>query len=267
MVSRLCGPGTESKRPSSHAVQAAPYAVSDPRPVGGQFLYRWPVIWDKIRAKTRTLLLGVLIRSVPRTDMVRLGSVYGGWWVPRSVLTEGSICYLAGVGEDVTFDLALIAAVGCDVWAIDPTPRAVAFAGAVTEPKFHFVDVGLWSRDESLRFYEPANPAHVSHSVVNAQRTDHYFEAQCFSVTSLMERLGHDRLDLLKMDIEGAEVEVIRDLLDRGPLPSILCVEFDAPEPVFRTFARVRQLRRAGYSVAKVEGLNATLVMRLAGHG
>jgi hypothetical protein len=40
----------------------------------------------------------------------RLGSDYGGWYVPIDRLAPHSICYLAGVGEDITFDLALIAA-------------------------------------------------------------------------------------------------------------------------------------------------------------
>ena len=31
-----------------------------------------------------------------------------------------------------------------------------------------------------------------------------------------MGELGHDRIDLLKMDIEGAEYEVIRDVVESG---------------------------------------------------
>lgn len=177
-----------------------------------------------------------------------------------NLLDGNSVCYLAGVGEDVTFDLALIDAIGCDVWAMDPTPRAIAFAGSVEQPKFHFLPLGVWSEDAELKFFAPSNPAHVSHSAVNSQGTEGYFVAECRSVRSFMKELGHDRVDLLKLDIEGAEVAVVADLLSNGPLPKVLCVEFDAPEPLRSTLRRVRQLNEAGYQTVQVEGLNGTFV-------
>ncbi len=214
----------------------------------------------RVKAKARTITIERSIRATPRADLIRLGDAYGGWWVPRDLLDAGSVCYLAGVGEDVTFDLALIAEVGCEVWAMDPTPRAVAHVESVDEPRFHFIPEGLWSEDSELRFYEPLNPAHVSHSVVNAQGTTKFFSARCRSLRSFMAELGHDRVDLLKMDIEGSEVAVIDDMLTNGPLPRVLLVELDAPEAPWKTLARVRRLRAAGYTVVKVEGLNVTFV-------
>src|SRR3546814_9362953 len=53
--------------------------------------------------------------------------------------------------------------------------------------------VGLWSEDATLRFYAPRDPTHVSHSIVNLQETESYFEARCRSIASLMAELGHDR--------------------------------------------------------------------------
>ena len=220
------------------------------------------MLYRRVKAKLRSTAIQRLIRVETRADLIRLGDAYGGWWVPADLLDADSICYLAGVGEDVSFDLSLIATKGCHVWAMDPTPRAIDFARRVSEPRFHFLPEGLWSEDVDLRFYEPQNPLHVSHSVVNAQGTDTFFVAHCRSVRSFMEELGHEQLDLLKLDIEGAEVEVLNDLMMNGPLPRILCVEFDAPEPFWRTLDRVRQLRSLGYIPVKVEGLNATLIRR-----
>src|SRR3546814_13240808 len=80
--------------------------------------------------------------------------------------------------------------------------------------------VGLWSEDATLRFYAPRDPTHVSHSIVNLQETESYFEARCRSIASLMAELGHDRLDLLKVDVEGAEHEVIRSMLASGIRPT-----------------------------------------------
>jgi len=193
--------------------------------------------------------------------MERLGSDYGGWWVPSRMLGRNSICYLAGVGEDVTFDLALTQRFGCEVWALDPTPRSIEFAKSIDEPKFHFLPVGLWSEDADLRFYEPKNPEHVSHSVTNLQGTDRYFTAPCRSVRSIMADLGHTHLDLLKLDIEGAEIAVLENLLQDGPLPPILCVELDASEVPWVTLRRLARLDSMGYICRHIEERNYTFTL------
>ena len=198
------------------------------------------------------------------SPLIRLGSVYGGWWVPEGSLNSKSVCYLAGVGEDVTFDLALIEKFGCHVWAMDPTPRAVSFAQQVIEPRFHFMPVGIWKEDAHLKFYSPSDETHVSHSITNLQKTQTYFLAPCQSLRSLMADNGHTAVDLLKLDIEGAETAVLADILSSGPLPAILCVEFDAHEPARRTLKRIRALKKSGYECRKIEDRNYTFELRSA---
>ena len=130
--------------------------------------------------------------------------------IPATLLEESSVCYCVGVGEDITFDLALIERFGCQVFAFDPTPRAIQHVKATTSAvgSFHFYPVGLWSADGRLKFFAPQNPCHVSHSIVNLQGTTGYFEAECKRLSTIMRELEHTSLDLLKLDIEGAEYEV-----------------------------------------------------------
>ena len=198
----------------------------------------------------------------PREDLVRLGSDYGGWIVPHTLLDRNSVCYCAGAGEDITFDLALAERFGCEIHVFDPTPRAVAHVERVAagNPLIHFHPVGLWDCEATLKFYAPANPAHVSHSVLNLQHTDTYFEARCRSLADLMQRNGHDCLDLLKIDIEGAEYRVLQSMLEKRIRPRILCVEFDeAVQRVTRAIrARVKRsvgsLLDSGYTLVAQEG-------------
>jgi hypothetical protein len=61
-------------------------------------------------------------------------------------------------------------------------------------------------------------------------------------MTELLEGLGLESevLQLLKLDIEGAEIEVISDLLDKGVRPKQILVEFDelnVPSP--KSFERI----------------------------
>jgi FkbM family methyltransferase len=204
------------------------------------------------------------VRQRPDLGLQKVGTAYGGWIVPTRLLGPASRCYCAGVGEDVSFDLGLIERLGSEVFAFDPTPRATAFAEPIAErePRFRFVPVGLWSSDTVLRFYEPKDPTHVSHSVVNLQGTSGFFEASVRTVQSLMTELGHASIDLLKLDIEGAEHTVLASTLEAGILPTVLCFEVDRPVGPVRLWSTIRRVLRHGYDLVAVDGWNFTFVRR-----
>jgi FkbM family methyltransferase len=198
----------------------------------------------------------------PALGLEKIGSGYGGWIVPAAHITADWVCYCGGVGEDITFDLGMIGRFGCEVHAFDPTPRAIAFVAPTVElePRFVFHPVGLWSEDTVLRFFEPRNPAHVSHSVVNLQRTERYFEAPCRSIPSMMAELGHERIDLLKIDIEGAEHRVVASMLEAGIRPAVVCIEIDQPVRPRALVSTVRRIRGAGYTLVAVDSWNLTFL-------
>jgi len=229
---------------------------------------------------------------VSSDHLIRLGTPYGGWIIPRNpALTANSICYLAGAGEDISFDCALVKRFSCMVRIIDPTPRAIQhfielertiMAGrrfSINNSNTEFYDIhaadlarlsfspfGLADKDAELNFYMPQDPAHVSCSTVNLQRTNEYFTAQCYRLSTLMSQHGDVEIDLLKMDIEGAEYMVIRDLLASNLLPPILLIEFDeAHTPIDdnsmdRINAYIKLLIGAGMRCIAVEGCNVTFV-------
>lgn len=189
----------------------------------------------------------------PRDDLVSLGSSYGGWTVASDLLSEDSVCYLAGTGTDISFDLALIARFGCTVHAFDPVPAAEEYVerAAAFEPRLVFHPAGLWSSDTTLHFHAPENPAWVSHSATNLKSTQPAFEATVRSVRSVMEELGHDYVDLLKVSAEGSEYEILGATLSDEIRPGILCVEFAQPTPRERIQAQCRALEDTGYELAR----------------
>ena len=216
------------------------------------------------------------IRIVPWPDLKRLGDDGCAWVVPVGSLPKGAVCYCVGAGENISFDLALARDLQCEVHTFDPTPRAIAHVTALKAElpfRFSFHPIGVWMRDERVRFYAPKYPNHVSHSIVNLQRTDEFFEGECKRLRTIMNELGHRSLDLVKLDIEGAEHDVIESMIADGISPTVLAVEFDeihhpldggAPS---RIKAVVEKLINVGYSLVSVDGPNYTFVIGPAGCG
>jgi FkbM family methyltransferase len=184
----------------------------------------------------------------------RLGSAYGGYAVCPGRLNESSVVYSFGVGLDVSFDEALIAQYRVMVHAFDPTPRSIAWLESRSNSDhFVFHAWGIADFDGTATFYPPDDPKHVSHTIVPRGRSSGArFQGPVLRLRTTMERLGHDHIDLLKMDVEGAEYSVLRDMLASDiPIGQIL-VEFhhhDPDIPFMATQEAIDELERAGFAV------------------
>jgi FkbM family methyltransferase len=178
----------------------------------------------------------------------------GVWTVDPTLLTKDSTVYCVGVGEDISFDLGLISRFGCTVHAMDPTPRSIQYVREQKPPEqFRMHEWGLAARDGQVTFYPPENPRHVSHTFLARKETEHLaITVQVLSLGTIMNRLGHIKLDLLKIDIEGAEYEVIDDIVARNYPITQLLIEFHHRFPQVgnsKTVEAIRKLNDAGYKI------------------
>ena len=225
--------------------------------------------------------------------MRRFGTEYGGWSLPKDAeLGPSSLIYSAGVGEDISFDLLLQEAYGCQIVLIDPTERAKkhyeeiqafyetgapVFTGDIQRDylpmissakpdfsKFIYVPKGLWHVPGTLKFYKPVNSQYVSHTLIQNMYSDEYTMVEVDTVGNIMKDLGHAdaQIDLLKLDIEGAELTVIDNMLRDGIYPKYLCVEFDLKlkgiDSANMTQKIVHKLKQVGYKLLDNRGWNCT---------
>ena len=224
-----------------------------------------------------------------------LGTTYGGWAVPapiQSFLNQDSVVYSAGVGEDISFDLNLQCKTGCQIYLIDPTPKAklhyeevflfysenksaLPFTGSVQPDymdnikglsinleKLKFIPCGLWDSAAELKFYRQSHPDYVSQSLIQGMFGESYDLVQVDSLANMMRQNGDVRIDLLKLDIEGAEVKVLNSMLDAQILPKIICVEFDlfikGKDEGSETQKTVERLAANNYKIISDSDLNVT---------
>jgi FkbM family methyltransferase len=187
---------------------------------------------------------------------LRLGNKGARWCICPDGLSASSVVYSFGVGENISFDLQLIRQFGAHVHAFDPTPKSIEWLGKQSLPdNFVFHDYGIADHDGICTFLPPENPTHVSHTIVNRKTPGSAIEFPVRRLASIMKSLGHQKIDLLKMDVEGAEYGVIEDLLNGGVAVGQLLVEFHHRWPelgVERTEKSIRALNRAGYSIFSI---------------
>jgi FkbM family methyltransferase len=185
-----------------------------------------------------------------------LGTAGARWCICPELLNCTSVVYSFGVGEDISFDLELIRRFGVHVHAFDPTPRSIAWLAKQALPaEFSLHPFGVADFDGYCRFLAPENPAHTSYTLVERSSPEPPIELAVYRLGTIMKRLGHERIDLLKMDIEGAEYGVLSDLVASNIQINQLLVEFHHrwdEVGVGRTRAVIRALNDAGYLIFAV---------------
>lgn len=223
--------------------------------------------------------------------METLGTNYGGWAIPKQAkLDNNSIIYSGGVGEDISFDLKLEDKYKCKIFLIDPTKRAIkhyeeiqqmfkiktiAFSGNIQNDylknitglnpnfeNFNYINKGLYKEKTKLKFYKQTNPNCVSQSLVKNMFGQKYDEVEVDSIKNIMKTYNHSKIDLLKLDIEGSEIDVLNQMLDDEIYPRYLCIEFDLllknKDPNNLTQKLVKRLQENNYKILENKNLNIT---------
>ena len=242
----------------------------------------------RLAARLRRAIHTPRVRVEGHPGLTRLGSEYGGWWVRNTPELQGGSVLSMGLGEDASFDVEIAARYGAKVVIVDPTPKAVAHYAALRgrlgqlrsvgyvaggkqpvesydltnldDHALQLVAKAIWKEEGFVRFYAPANPDHVSHSIEAGKVEGRSFlEVPATTYTSLLGTLSATPA-LVKMDIEGAEIVALNSILESGALPQQLLIEFDVlqtPGPASQASVEDmdRRLRAVGYACLHYDGL------------
>jgi FkbM family methyltransferase len=195
-----------------------------------------------------------------KIEKVWIGSTYGGFFVHMPALTSGSVVFSFGVGEDISFDTALLETKKLNVYAFDPTAGVAEFVEPqiMEMDRFSFSSCGIAARDGEQWFYPPENPDHISCSIVpNPFTRANAYRVEMKKLSTITSEMQINHIDLLKLDIEGAEYEVVPAILDEGFLINQIQIEIHPDlfaDGRQKTKALLKRMNDAGYRIFGVSG-------------
>ena len=188
------------------------------------------------------------------------GTEYGCFNVVIQENIKNPIVYSFGIGEDVSFSEAVIERFDAEVYAFDPTPKSIKFvseSNLSNNPHFHFFPYGISDKDEKENFYLPSNEEYVSGSVIAHDGVrGGEIQVEMKSLKTIMQQLGHEKIDILKMDIEGSEFKVIEKLnKEESSAIGQICMEIHDryfEKPIQHLVGLLKCLKKKNFSVACV---------------
>lgn len=158
-----------------------------------------------------------------------IGNSYGGFFVDVSMINNDSTVVSVGIGEDISFDLG-ISQLGVEkIFMFDPTPKSKNFIDKQQlSSQFKFFEMALSTQDGTMDLYLPVNTDYVSGSLIknpNINLKD-TVKVKTVTIASIIKLISATEIDLLKMDIEGAEYDVLENMIFDNIFPTQICVEF-----------------------------------------
>jgi hypothetical protein len=154
--------------------------------------------------------------------MVPAGTINGAW-----------TCYCIGAGSDLAFDLELIRRYGATVRSVDPEKavRREAEPDVAADPRLTVIEATVAPQDGSSESGETAFDGREPPR----------------SLRSLMEELGDQQVQLLKLNIGGGEYSLLETLDLRSLGVRVLLVELHATRRVDEALQLLERLRSQGY--------------------
>lgn len=197
----------------------------------------------------------------------KIGSNYGGWWIDADNLKNTPlIVFSFGLGEDISFDTGMMEKYNSKVYGFDPTPKSIKYVESMNlDGKFSLFPYALSDENGTLIFNLPENEEHVSGSLESIASHKN-IEVVCKNIKTICEELDIQNIDILKMDIEGSEYKVIKNLIESGIFPKQILVEYHHFFDSFTkkdTLQSIALLRDNGYELFHIDGYNYSFIKKI----
>lgn len=191
------------------------------------------------------------LAQVGMDGLVALGSDYGGYVVPASLVEDGWVCYCVGTGADISFELDLLGLADVHVRSFEAVESLADHVRGLAgdHPRLTIEHAAVALADGPVRMQVSHVPVSQSVSAAGLYDGENYVEVPGRTLPSLMASHGDDRIDLLKVDVEGFEYELFPtlDLSALGVM--VLCTQLHHTASVAEAKRLVARLAAGGYSL------------------
>jgi len=158
-----------------------------------------------------------------------------GWDVCKDVISDNCIVYAMGIGRFSQWDQMMSKTpYNCEVHSFDPTPTGKNHVKSLKNPGFTYHEMGVGLTDGYQDVFVPTAGDQFT-KTSTTPRNGHNpttISIPVKKIKNIMQELGHDSLDMLKIDIEGGEIQILRDLFSSPVDIKSICAEFHSESPL-----------------------------------
>ena len=214
------------------------------------------------------------VKKIESIELIRVGSEYGGYWIPRKFL-ESSISKSAislGLGFDVTLDIELLNN-GFAVLGVEPSKSSIDFVAEsldsyIKMERFSLFRSAVGGTSGKVIYTKPnLNKSYQWWANENNGKDLNKVTLDTVTLRELEDlypRFFHQELVILKMDIEGAELGVLKNLVQGENSFDYLAIELDYISliPARKILTRIKKVLEVRNLLTLLENQGFTLLKR-----
>ena len=244
-----------------------------------------------LRLKIYKKLFKKILMFKKNEEPIYIGSKNGGkFLIDKEYLYNSTIVSL-GAGEDISFDVEFASKYKSKVIICDPTPRAKSHFNQsilrigkkntlnynfednqnpesydlsdIGDNQLKYIDKAIHVSDQvKIKLFYPKNNLDVSLSMYDwtndYKKKGKFHLCETISLKKIINDYDLKDLPLIKFDIEGLEMPVIKDMLQNKIFPKQLIVEFDLlyrPNLIifFNLLIIINLLKKNNYKVINID--------------
>ena len=203
-----------------------------------------------------------------KKDFKVYGKDHGKYFLPKLKSRKYDKWIIsAGVGDNISFDIEMLN-LGYKIIFIDPTPLAIEYFKNNFDHEFYkkksiFYKKGLWKTKTSLKFFYSDKNV-ISNTISNYNQSNKSIDIETITIGDIMLENKIVSVFLIKLDIEGAELEIVDYIFQKKIKPHYLLIEFDflKQQNLFRViislFNLLKKLKKLNFKIIYIDNLNFT---------
>lgn len=186
------------------------------------------------------------------------GSSSSGWDIIETNNLKSSSIISCGVGEDISFEIEFSNFYNSKIYLVDPTPRSMIHYKKILQnigskkknsyrnnanqkissyplkktkkKNLIMINRAIFTKDNNLlKFYKPKNSKNVSHSLQINDNTkiNDFIKVKTITINQIIKKFNINNLSLIKLDIEGLAITIIKNIFENKIFPKQICFELD----------------------------------------
>lgn len=208
--------------------------------------------------------------KLPR-GYIRIGTRYGGWWINKLHVGTDPLLIDCGLGKDISFPTEFLKKFGGHVVGIDPNPYSIDYCQSVLPKGMELINKAFWHQSDDVLTFNMPRPLDklpkgadgVSGSLISSHSyaSENKLSVSTISFARVLDHVGRPECDVLKLDIEGAEYDVLKSLCADGSIRRAkqVVIEFHhfcTHYTIEDTNAVSDRIQQSGFQLVYVENRN-----------
>ena len=162
------------------------------------------------------------------SNKIKLGNYYGIDLQKKINIISG------GIGTNIDFEIDCLKKLNIrKLIMVDPTSEGENTSKKITNKDVSFIKKPIFNESKKIKIYLAPDKNNANISIDNSYASSEYLTLHSITIDEIMKNNEMEKLDFLKLDIEGVADIVIKDLIEKNIIPDQISFELEKNNSVF----------------------------------